>query len=115
MNYHGSCHCGTVAYTVEADISESMTCNCSHCAQKGFILTFVPAAAFTLEKGADQLIEYRFNTKKIQHLFCKICGVESFARGIDASGNESIMINARCLAGVDTASLTPGMFNGKDF
>ncbi|MCB4859710.1 hypothetical protein K7W03_08860 [Sphingobium sp. PNB] len=48
MPYTGSCHCGAVTFTVAADApSEAMTCNCSHCRRKGFMLTFVPADQFT--------------------------------------------------------------------
>ena len=49
MAYSGSCHCGAVAFTVEGDPpAGAMSCNCSHCRRKGFLLTFVPAAQFTL-------------------------------------------------------------------
>src|SRR3546814_8047518 len=41
MAYQGSCHCGAVSYTVEGDIPDTaMSCNCSHCRRKGFLLTF---------------------------------------------------------------------------
>ncbi len=33
----------------------------------------------------------------IDHLFCKTCGIESFARGSDGKGNEMVMININCL------------------
>jgi hypothetical protein len=32
MNYHGSCHCGGIAFEVEGDLGEVMSCNCSMCA-----------------------------------------------------------------------------------
>lgn len=115
MKYSGSCHCGAVTYSVEADLAHTGTCNCSHCERKGFILTFVPIASFTLLTGADAQTEYRFNTEKIQHLFCKTCGVESFARGVDPQGNETAMVNVRCLEGVDIKALAPAEYNGKDY
>jgi len=31
MQYRGSCHCGKVAYEVEGEIKEAMSCNCSMC------------------------------------------------------------------------------------
>jgi hypothetical protein len=103
-----------VRYEVEADLTQTMTCNCSHCEKKGFILTFVPAANFTLLSGEGMLTEYRFNTKKIAHLFCKVCGVHSFGRGTDPSGNPTVMVNVRCLDGVDISTLQPGKFDGKN-
>jgi hypothetical protein len=115
MKYSGSCHCGAVRFTVDADLAQTGTCNCSHCGRKGFILAFVPAAAFTLEAGADAQTEYRFNTKKIQHLFCKTCGVQSFARGENPDGTPTVMVNVRCLDGVAVETLTPQHYNGKEF
>ncbi len=45
MSYTGTCHCGAVSFTVNADAPTSaVSCNCSHCRRKGFLLTFVPAA-----------------------------------------------------------------------
>ena len=94
--YQGSCHCGRVAYEVEADLGQTISCNCSYCQRRGSILTFAPASAFTLTKGEDALTEYRFHTQKIQHLFCETCGIESFARGSDGKGNEMVMVNVNC-------------------
>lgn len=113
MTYDGGCHCGAVRFRADVDLTHVMTCNCSHCAKKGFVLTFVPAAQFALAYGADALTEYRFNTRKIAHLFCNVCGVESFARGADKDGNETVMINVRCLDGVDTTTLAPAAFDGR--
>ena len=73
----GGCHCGAVRYTVTTDLAQVIECNCSHCAKKGFLLTFVPQDRFTLASGEDSLTEYRFNTHKIAHLFCKVCGVQA--------------------------------------
>ena len=112
--YTGGCHCKAVRNEVMADLAKTMTCNCSHCEAKGFILTFVPAGDFTLLSGEDSLTEYRFHTKKIAHLFCKVCGVQSFGRGTDQADSETVMINVRCLQGVDLSTLESGKFDGKN-
>ena len=52
---------------------------------------------FVLHSGEDNLTLYRFNTEMIDHLFCKTCGIESFARGSDGKGNTMVMINVACL------------------
>lgn len=113
MKYIGGCHCSAVRYEVETDLSRTMTCNCSHCSKKGFILSFAPADHFRLLSGENELSEYRFNTKTIAHLFCRICGTESFARGTDREGNPTVMINVRCLDGVDLSGLHPSEYDGK--
>lgn len=110
----GSCHCGAVTFTVDADITKALECNCSHCYQKGFLLAFVPGENFTLLSGEDNLTEYRFNKKFIAHLFCKTCGVQAFGRGTSPEGKETVAVNVRCLEGINPTSLTIEQFDGKN-
>ena len=112
--YAGGCHCGKVRYQVRMDLQSVMTCNCSYCSKKGFILSFVPASQFKLLSGENNLAEYRFNKKVIQHLFCKACGVQSFGKGKGPDGSPTVMINVRCLDNVDYNKLPTKEFNGKD-
>ena len=111
--YQGSCHCGAVRYEVNMALDEVIACNCSMCGRKGYYLSFVPATAFTLLSGADSLTDYQFNRKVIHHLFCKVCGVSSFARGVGPGGQETVAINARCLEGVDIFALKVKQVDGK--
>lgn len=113
--HKGSCHCGAVTYTVEADIDTVMECNCSHCSRKGFLLNFVPAEQFTLLSGEDSLTEYRFNKKHISHLFCKICGVQCFGKGTGPDGKATVAVNVRTLPDVDPSSLTIQKVDGKSY
>jgi hypothetical protein len=111
--YTGGCHCGAVRYRVSAKLDGVVTCNCSICSKTGTMLTFVPAAAFQLERGADALTDYQFGRKNIHHLFCKHCGIRSFARGTHPSTGEMVALNVRCLDGVDLAALPVKQFDGK--
>jgi hypothetical protein len=105
--YTGSCHCGAVLYEATTDLAQVISCNCSRCSRLGWLLTFVPKEQFTLQAGEDALQDYRFNTHNIAHLFCKTCGIESFARGKRPNdGAEMVAVNVRCLVGVDLDSLT---------
>ena len=61
----------------------------------------------------DRLTDYQFKTKTIHHLFCPVCGIRSFARGIGPDGREMIAINVRCLEDVDLASLPVRPFDGR--
>lgn len=112
--YKGSCHCKAVQFEVHLDLDNSITCNCSHCEMKGVILKFVPASQFTVLQGENEMTDYQFNKKTIHHLFCKHCGVESFARGIGPDGSQMVAVNLRCLEGVDLSQLKSTMFNGRD-
>ena len=112
--HHGGCHCGAVRYRVEVDLEKPVTqCNCSICLRTGTLLTFVPASAFTLEKGEESLTDYQFGKKNIHHLFCRVCGIKSFARGTGRDGSPTVAINTRCLDDIDIAKLNVTAFNGK--
>jgi len=111
-NYSGGCHCGQVRYDVTADLSTVVACNCSICAKRGVLWTFVPAENFALRAGAEDLVDYQFNKKVLHHLFCRHCGVGSFTRGISPKGQEMVAINVRCLDGIDVAALKPVPFDG---
>lgn len=115
MAYEGSCHCGAVTFRVDADLpGEAMSCNCSHCRRKGFLLTFVPAAQFTLLSGADRLTDYLFHKHAITHQFCKTCGAQPFAVGKSPDGTMQA-INLRCVPDVNLDALAIQKVDGASF
>ena len=95
--YHGQCHCGAVRYEATTDLASLGDCNCSRCRRLGWVMQSLPASDFTLISGEDKLTSYHFNTNNIDHLFCSVCGIESFSRGADREGNKLVMININCL------------------
>lgn len=111
-HYLGSCQCGAVSFEADADLDKTITCNCSRCQRLGVVLAFAPKDAFTLKSGERELSEYRFNTKKLSHLFCKTCGIESFAYGAAPDGSPVVAINVNCLEGVDPRALASHHFDG---
>jgi len=116
MSYHGSCHCGAVTFTVEGDIpGEAISCNCSHCRRKGFLLTFVPAEQFTLNSGEDALTTYTFNTHKLQHRFCRSCGVQGFAEGQGKDGVETRAVTLRAVPDADLTNLKINEVDGASY
>lgn len=115
MKYTGGCHCGAVRFEADIDLTSVLSCNCSYCSKKGVLLTFILAEKFTLIDGANAQTEYLFNKKVIQHLFCRTCGVQSFSRGSDKSGAQTVAINVRCLDNINLDSLTIAHFDGKNW
>lgn len=111
--YSGSCHCGAVKYRATLELGGVISCNCSICSRKGYLLAFVDPDQFELQAGEDALADYQFNRKNIHHLFCKTCGIESFSRGTGPDGKPKIAINVRCLEGVDLSALEVMPFDGK--
>ena len=90
-----------------------ISCNCSICTKRGLLPTFVKPEQFNLLSGQDDLIDYQFGRKNIHHLFCRGCGVESFARGTAPDGSEMVALNVRCLDDADIAALALTPFDGK--
>jgi hypothetical protein len=113
MPFDGGCHCGAVKFTVDAELPrQALSCNCSICRQKGLLLGFFPAARFTLVSGEDALSTYEFNTHKIQHRFCRVCGSQPFAFGHNPDGSEMRAVNLRCVSSVKLESLELQHFDG---
>lgn len=110
MIYRGSCHCGRVAFEVEADDAiTAQDCNCSICRKTGFLHLIVPKSKFRLLQGADALTTYRFNTGVAEHTFCKVCGVKPFYT--PRSNPDGVDVNVRVLD-PPPARLTVEAFDG---
>jgi hypothetical protein len=109
--YHGSCHCGAVTYEVEADITEAIRCNCSHCKRKGMLLAFIPKDQVKIT-GEEDLSTYQFNKKVIGHKFCPTCGVQPFGQSGDTMAINLNTINDEDL---DHTTLTIKDVDGKNF
>lgn len=114
QTYHGGCQCGAVAFDVDVDLAQTITCNCSRCKRMGFVLAFTPADNFRLTSGEDAQTDYRFNTGKIAHLFCSTCGVQSYGIG-ENDGARMVAINVNCLEGVDARGLASSAVDGASF
>lgn len=115
MKHTGSCHCGKVKYEVEMNLQNAISCNCSICMKRGTLLDFVPEANFKLLSGDTDLQDYQFNKKIIHHLFCKNCGVVSFAKGAAPDGSKMVAVNLRCIDNVDLSKLKIQEYDGKSF
>ena len=110
---HGGCHCGRVRFEVDAASGfEVLDCNCSICRMTGFLHLIVPASRFRLLSGADELVEYTFNTGAAKHRFCGHCGIKSFY--VPRSHPHGFSVNARCLDGIDVAALKVVAFDDRD-
>ena len=105
--YQGSCHCGAVRFEADLDLTQSSyRCNCSICRRNRFWPAIAQSDGFRLLSGEDMLTEYRFNTKKNQHFFCKVCGVRPFGVGNDTPVGKMYGVNIGCLEGVSEEELS---------
>jgi hypothetical protein len=110
--YTGGCQCGAVRYEVSADISEVISCNCSRCRKLGSLLAAASASDFKLVAGDGAMTDFQFNKHAIHHPFCATCGIQSYAYGKGPGGKDMVMINARCLDGIDVDQFKVMKFDG---
>ena len=114
MSQKGGCHCGKIAYEFEGEIGAVLECNCSLCEKRGGLLHAVVASQFTLKTPRENLGTYKFNKHVIDHHFCPNCGISPFSEGTGRNGEKMVMINVRCVDGVDPHALNVRTFNGRD-
>ena len=109
----GRCHCGAVAFEVDAPRPlRVLDCNCSICAKAGFLHLIVPRSRFRLLRGADNLSTYTFNTGVAKHTFCRTCGMKPFYT--PRSHPEDVDVNARCLEPIP-ADMAIEPFDGRNW
>ena len=113
MKYKGSCHCGKVAFEVEGEIKDVLSCNCSMCQRKGSLLWFVPRESLHLLSPEDAANTYTFNKHVIKHRFCPGCGIHVYGEARDPQGNPKAAINVRSIEGIDLASIPVKHFDGR--
>ena len=101
--YQGSCHCGTVRFTLRAELVELTTCDCSLCVKKNALMTKVHESALVITAGQDALSLYQWNTRRAKHWFCSRCGIYTFHR--KRAQPDHYGVNIHCLDGFDPATL----------
>ena len=105
--YTGSCHCGAVRFEADIDLAAGTNkCNCSICTKTRNWNAIIRPDAFRLLAGEDAQSVYEFGRKAMQHLFCRTCGVHSFARGyVEEIDGHYVAVQLASLDGVDPAEL----------
>ncbi len=114
QTYHGSCHCGDIAFTFDGPaIDKGLHCNCSLCKRKGALMTPFTVAFEDIKTTIknDAMATYQFGTSVAKHYFCKTCGIYTFHETMRMPGH--CRVNIGCVDSVDAFSLPTTVFNGK--
>ncbi|KAJ7125254.1 Mss4-like protein [Mycena epipterygia] len=110
--YHGNCHCGAIAYTLQIPpLSLVKTCNCSICSRDGVAWIYPQRKSMTIH-SQDTTVEYTYGRRRTMHAFCGHCGVAVWERFLDPARSD-IGVNIRAINGVDWTTLTVEMLDRK--
>ncbi|KAF7356068.1 GFA domain-containing protein [Mycena venus] len=115
--YHGSCHCGAVAYTLHSpeEITSATDCNCSICWRNAAVWAYPQTTQLTFRGVPDTVTEYAFSSHKAHHCFCKTCGVSVYTYFTDFERMEGkTALNLRTVNGFDLGSLDLKKGNGRE-
>jgi hypothetical protein len=74
----------------------------------------VPESQFVLVAGDGEQADYQFGQKTMHHLFCRSCGVRAFGR-YSAGDTSKVIVNLRCVEGIDVDALPIDKFDGKSY
>jgi hypothetical protein len=115
VKHLGSCHCGSVRFEVDIDLSQGAgRCNCSVCSKIAGTNAIVKPEAFVLLSGEESLAQYEWGGRSSQRFFCKHCGVHCFGRGhLDVLGGAYVSVSCNCLDDVDVNTLKVVHWDGR--
>lgn len=115
----GGCHCGGVRFKAKLvdGLNTARRCTCSLCAKRGAIAVSARVDDFAIERGAELLTLYQFNTMVAEHWFCSVCGIYTHHRR--RSNPTEYGINVACIDGLspfdfDTVVVNDGQTHPND-
>jgi hypothetical protein len=85
--YSGSCHCGTVRFEADIDLTKGTNrCNCSLCTKARSWFVLVEPDRFRLIAGSDAQTEYQWvppgrPASNLHYRFCSTCGIRTVGYG----------------------------------
>jgi hypothetical protein len=94
---HGSCHCGSVRFTIPADSAGVVACHCSDCRKMHGnynAMLAAPRDAVSFESNAT--VHWYESSDRARRGFCTRCGSRLFK---DNLGSDRLMVSAGVIDG----------------
>lgn len=74
LEVSGTCHCGTVQWTMKDPGPAAVDCNCSLCRRLGSLWIYSTADKVTIASAADATFRYIQGDRKLAYHICRTCG-----------------------------------------
>jgi hypothetical protein len=78
MGARGACNCGSVAFEIDADVTDVFVCHCSICRRltgaNGIAVVLSDNSAFRWLRGAENIATWKKPDADWQAWFCRVCG-----------------------------------------
>lgn len=110
MKYKGSCHCKSVEFEIDSDLSLVKHCNCSICIRRNAKMVIISKENFQLLKGEGSITLYQFNKNIAKHFFCKKCGI--YTHHNTRSDETKMGVNLCCIENIDPLSFVSELADG---
>ena len=79
--HHGSCHCRTIRFTADLDLSKGTgRCNCSYCRKSRNWIIMLKPQNVTITKGKTHIATYTGHMGSA-YQFCPTCGIRLWTTG----------------------------------
>jgi hypothetical protein len=105
--FNGSCHCGAVRFRCDIDLAQPTSrCNCTMCTKTRLWKTIAQPGSFAFLQGADDVAIYRFGSRRVEHRFCRHCGIKlggRVAKGEQVPQDLDV-VSIACLDDMDDAT-----------
>lgn len=119
MLISGSCHCGTITFTLMwkpyTNEIPARACTCSFCAKHGGVWTSCPSGSLKVSVKEPALVsKYTFGTKTAQFHICSRCGVVPIVTS-EVDGRLYAVVSVNALKNVESSLLqhASGSFEGE--
>ena len=113
---HGSCHCGSVTWTLDASLESVTACNCTVCRRYGVLWAYDHEGEGEGEgvRASGVTTAYVRGSKSIAFHFCPSCGCVAYWRSVlpGADGRRRMAVNLRLTEPGPIAYLPIDHFDG---
>lgn len=105
-SHSGSCHCGAITFTANADLSKGThRCNCTYCRKSRNWIVMLKPQDVSVTHGQDQIATYK-GSMGGNYTSCPTCGIRLWTSGHHPAFGDFLNLFVPTLDDLDPADLT---------